>query len=166
MLSALAADLHYISIQTSKTLALFSGLFPSSRLVPGESRVGSWTTVLTQVTGVWWPSYPLGGFYKNSQVLIFLCSSACSMNISLSPVPGSPGMSTACCWMPGLPRHACAFLLLLDLLSADHSCFCSSDTSASLYKALRPLTSENRLSRCQVISRCLKKQLMHCTDCF
>lgn len=34
---------------------------------------------------------------------------ACSMNVPISPVPGSPAMSSACCWMPGLPR--CAWCL-------------------------------------------------------
>lgn len=71
------------------------GYSPLQNLYQPESRLESWTTVLTQVTRIWQPSYPLGGFYENSQVLIFLCC----IHVSST---WSPAMSAACCWMPGL----------------------------------------------------------------
>lgn len=65
------------------------------------------------------------------------------MNVSVSLVSGSPTMSTGSCWMPGLLRHLLAAgsaPLQITLASAPA-------TIMSVYKGLRPLISESRLSR-------------------
>lgn len=123
-----------------------------------ESRVGSWTTVLTQVTGTWWASYPLGGSYKHTQLLFQLCPFSLQHEcICISGIWEST-MSTVSCWMPGLLRQVQASSCCQICSATNHCCFSSGDTSVSVYEGSRPLISEHRLFRHHVIPRCLKKR--------
>lgn len=128
VLSDLATDLHYISIQTSAGFVLqVIPLFKTcTRLNPGCE------AELQFLHKIWWPSYPLGGFYKNSQVLIFLCSSSLQhecIHISSAWEPShehcllQDARIAEVCLVPSCPCICSA---------ADHPCFCSSDTSASV----------------------------------
>lgn len=106
-------------------------------------------------------------FIKLRRFWYFYAPPACSMNISVSPVQGvlQPWvlLAAGCQDCPGM----FGVFLLLDLLGCRSLLLLLQWHFSVCLEGLKtPYFWKNTLSRSQVISRCLKKQLIHCTDCF